>query len=450
MKNFIQKFQKLTPKSKSLTRPKNDPKSPPSSSSSGTSLHTLPPELLSNILTHLPSKREIFTLLLTSKRLYHSTYPHLWKRLESNIHERSTFSLSHRYRKTGLRRLGDDITDQVYNLNKDDILGFKYLKHIVFWAADLELGSVWVDSGLFGVVCGQIKAGRIRLRLLEVILERPEQVCDEAHEFLSVLKEHSKTWPQNLKIRINIPWSDQFSQFMINNFRLEDITNLRLRSDADIPSDGVGEDVVEITIDNIKRLTNLLQRLPSLEILYLEGSENTCERVPTLIQPLLPELSQLQNAILGLKRVQSLHIYGPLFHPSFFVTPPENVKKLTFTRCFSWEWWRQFSQCPFSKVEELELCVDTDWIISEWGSLDYIDMRIQGENIVYTMEKFELKSLKKFKTDRWVRSGFIPEGFFDTLVANNPGLNEESRKHCEIMKEYIKPIAIKGRMGIAS
>ncbi|KAF3297396.1 hypothetical protein TWF132_007493 [Orbilia oligospora] len=293
-------------------------------------------------------------------------------------------------------------------------------------------------------------AGRIRLRLLEVILERPEQVCDEAHEFLSVLKEHSKTWPQNLKIRINIPWSDQFSQFMINNFRLEDITNLRLRSDADIPSDGVGEDVVEITIDNIKRLTNLLQRLPSLEILYLEGSENTCERVPTLIQPLLPELSQLQNAILGLKRVQSLHIYGPLFHPSFFVTPPENVKKLTFTRCFSWEWWRQFSQCPFSKVEELELCVDTDWIISEWGSLDYIDMRIQGENIVYTMEKFELKSLKKFKTDRWVRSGFIPEGFFDTLVANNPGLNEESRKHCEIMKEYIKPIAIKGRMGIAS
>ncbi|EGX50655.1 hypothetical protein AOL_s00075g81 [Orbilia oligospora ATCC 24927] len=433
MKNFIQKFQNLAPKSKSTTRPKNDSKSP--ASTSGTSLDTIPPELLSNILSHLPSKRDIFPLLLTSKRLYHITYPHIWKRLESNIHERSTSSLSHRYRKTGLRRLGDDITDQVYNLNKDDILGFKYLKHIVFWAADLDAGSVWIDSGLFGVVCGQIKAGRMRLRLLEVILERPEQVCHEAREFLSVLKEYSKTWPQKLKIRINIPWSDQFSEFIANNFRLEDITNLRLRSDVDIPSDGVGEDVVEKTIDNIKRLTNLLQRLPSLKILYISGSENRCERVPTLVQPLLSELSQLQDTILGLKRVQSLHIYGPLFHPSFFVTPPENVKKLTFTRCFSWEWWRQFSQCPFSEVEELELYVDTDWIISEWGSPDDIDMRIQGQNFVYRMEHLELKSLKKFKTDRWVRLDFIPEGFFDIVVANNPGLDEESRKNCEIMKE---------------
>ncbi|KAF3159061.1 hypothetical protein TWF788_004017 [Orbilia oligospora] len=440
MKNFIQKFQKLAPKSKSPTRRKKDTKSPPS-------LHTLPPELLSNILSHLSSKRDIFPLLLTCKRLYHTAHPHLWKRLESNIQERNTFSLSHRYRTRGLRRLGDDITDQIYNLNKDDVLGFKYLKHIVLWAADLDAGSVWIDSGLFKVVCGQIKAGKVRLRWLEVIFERPEQVCYEAHELLSVLKEHSKSWPQTLKIRINIPWSDQFSELITNNFRLEDITNLRLRSDADIPSDSVGEDVIEETIDNIKRLTNLLQRLPFLEILYLEGPENTCDRVPTLIQPLLPELSQLQNTILGLKGVRSLHIYGPLFHPSFFVTPPQNVKKLTITRCFSWEWWRQFLQCPFSRVEELELCVDTDWIISEWGSLDYIDMRIQGQKIGYTMETFKLKSLKKFKTDRWIRSEFIPEGFFDTVVANNPGLDEESRKHCEIMREYLKPIVIKGRMG---
>lgn len=210
-------------------------------------------------------------------------------------------------------------------------MGFKYLKYILFWPADLEADSAWVESGLLAVISGQIVARRIQLRCVEFVLDT--EVNGEALEFLKVLKEHSKDWPQKLRIRINVPWSKELLPLITENFRLEDITYLRLRYDEDEPSGGTGQGV-EITIDNIKRLTNLLQKLPFLEDLEINGPEHPDEIFETPIQPLLPALYQLQNAISELKKLHKLYTSDLLFHPSFFITPPENVKKLVIAQEF--------------------------------------------------------------------------------------------------------------------
>ncbi|KAK6514350.1 hypothetical protein TWF506_008746 [Arthrobotrys conoides] len=413
------------------------------------SLNTLPPELLSNILTYLPQKHYTFPLLLTNKRLYHFTLPHFWKSLESSPQERHTYlntTKPSKHPKFGLRRLGDDI-QKLYNNNiineGDDILGFRYLKHMILWPSDLETRwSPWGDSGLFSVVSRQIAAGRVQLRAVEFILHR--EVSDEAYEFINTLKQYSKTWPQRLKITIHIPWSPHLVDFVTKNFRSEDITDLRVHSDEDIAAGGSGEGL-ENAIDNIKRLTTLLQELPFLEVLDIEGPVGWQEYFPTVIQPLLPELSRLQNAVLGLKRVRILYISGSLFHPSFFLIPPENVRKLTITQEASWEWWRKFSHCQFSKLEELTLRPEAVWNISEWASPGDIDtMADREKDFLYRMEHLGLTTLKNLKADRWASPNSVPVDFYDLVLANNPGLDEESRKFCEVMREYTKP-TVSGR-----
>ncbi|KAK6507162.1 hypothetical protein TWF481_005610 [Arthrobotrys musiformis] len=264
---------------------------------------------------------------------------------------------------------------------------------------------------------------------------------EEACEFLEALKKHSEHWSHKLSLKINIPWCAEFLPMITENFRLENITYLRIRSDEDTQSGGAGEGI-DIVIDNIRRLTTLLQQVPFLNHLELDGPEHDNDRFETPIEPLLPELRRLQSAILGLKKLYKLATSELLFHPSFFITPPENARKVTISQVVSREWWRQFSQCPFAGVEELVLIVHADYRPEAWASPDDIDNRAGEWGSVFKIGSLAVTGLKRLK---WPTNDLAPHDFFELALARNPGLDEESRKNCEYMQLFTKHFAVPKR-----
>ncbi|KAK6339208.1 hypothetical protein TWF718_008630 [Orbilia javanica] len=407
------------------------------------SLETLPPELLSHIILHLPYKYYIHPLLLTSKRLYHIAYPHIWESLESNHTERFFYTPTSVNSKeneiTGLHKLSGVARDVISNRDDDedgDVLGFRYLRNMLFWPSDLVQNSAWAESGLFEVICGQIEAGNVQLRRVEFILDT-EVSSTKALGFLTLLKEHSKTWSgfKSPHIRINIPWSKTFTRLITENFRMEDITYLRIRCDEDFPSGATGQGI-QIPIDNIKRLTSLLKDLPSLEELEIHGPEDPEELFETRIEPLIPSLTDLQTAILGLKKLKELSTSTILFHPSFFVPPPENLRRLIIAQEISWEWWHKFSQYRFPRtLEQLTLDLPDAIAPATWNSPGDIDAQIRG-NTVYNMKSLGLTSLRKLQLKNLPGSYKVPSDFCDLLLENNPGLDEASRRDCELARFY--------------
>ncbi|EPS36279.1 hypothetical protein H072_10219 [Dactylellina haptotyla CBS 200.50] len=110
------------------------------------------------------------------------------------------------------------------------------------------------------------------------------------------------------------------------------------------------------TVEHIKELTKLLSQLVNLR--YFSWNTYFCKyNVFKLAEAkeISDELKKLQNTFTNMRHLKTLVLSEFLFHPSFFLTPPESVRTLEIGGDLSPTWWRQFAACPFTELETLKI-----------------------------------------------------------------------------------------------
>ncbi|KAK6502842.1 hypothetical protein TWF481_007884 [Arthrobotrys musiformis] len=142
------------------------------------------------------------------------------------------------------------------------------------------------------------------------------------------------------------------------------------------------------------------------------------------ISKILDSLSQLQDVVTNLRRLTGLRIYRYLFHPSFFLVPPDSVRTLSLDCIVSEEWWQSFASCPLPAVEVLSInhvprCDSLDGLRGFGGNeFPKFDTIVLGDVAV--------RSLRKFSCDR--TSSNVPQNLMECMLKRNPRLDLQSRQ----------------------
>lgn len=310
-------------------------------------------------------------------------------------------------------------------------MGFVHVKKVVFKEGDLmpEKGVGGTDPGLDGlskILDEQLLAGKVQLQQVELCWEDIERASNGATNFLKTLKEYQKlNLPQRPSIVAKM--ADQYGGlrrpfvFPIELFALECITDLELGFGGEQEEFGIS---MARIISDIELFTNTLKGTHSLQYLSIKWRESIGDTPSSVIK--LPQLKGLQSAITDLKHLRGLSLSGYLFHPSFFIIPPENTKSLTIKQEVSIAWWRKFAQCPFMGLEDLTMetrHAGTE-LISEWLSSDEEEVRFyeSAHEFEFLLGDLEIRGLKNFRTysDYYYR----PDDFSELLRRKNPGLQE--------------------------
>ncbi|KAK6510299.1 hypothetical protein TWF481_005016 [Arthrobotrys musiformis] len=100
-------------------------------------------------------------------------------------------------------------------------------------------------------------------------------------------------------------------------------------------------------------LTHLLSLTTNLKFLAIRSIRDSGKRYADF--KLSPQLKVLQTTIKDLPRLHTLRIQGKLFHPSFFVTPPDSAKVVDYDAVLSNKWLRCFRECDFTNVTHLNI-----------------------------------------------------------------------------------------------
>ncbi|KAK6357512.1 hypothetical protein TWF718_001821 [Orbilia javanica] len=390
------------------------------------SILSLPQELFSDIVGLL-SLNDRAILLRACKQLYHQTYPHLWRTIDSDIqapsntHWPSNTTLS--FKK--ISKLAE-ITEKI----GPDAMGFRYVKELRFGFNDFSSYSPWVKAGLLDVIHDQLVSKKMELQKLKLNWEKCENCSDCVMNFLNTLKNYSEfdLKPPSIIAARN---SDT-PNFPFGIFALECFTDLHIGLVSDRIDDDRTWPVKEIPI-----FTKVLSGTISLKRLRIEGKRFLRDS-PYPIGELQPQLSELQAAITNLKQLKSLELSLMIFHPSFFITPPESVRKLSITQKVSIAWWRQFARCPFTNVEELRLYAHhvergyngapSTW----WSSSDPEANQNDPGDFIFMLNNLAMRGLKRFTTDCKVY--YCPEDLLDLVIQGNPGLDEIQRQKYLDMK----------------
>ncbi|KAK6498130.1 hypothetical protein TWF506_004369 [Arthrobotrys conoides] len=171
---------------------------------------------------------------------------------------------------------------------------------------------------------------------------------------------------------------------------------------------------------NIFQLTALLEDMVNLRKFYWRCGRYRRNRGS--VWPPILELSEylggLQKVFLGLKHLHFLALDGFVFHPHFFLRPPESVRELRILWAMGQTWWKQFSEFPFVGLQRLFIHVETvqrhELVEEEWSdrSFDLGSVSVRG-----------LQSFKIFG------QSMLPIDLEDRIIQNNPGLDEDSVRH---------------------
>ncbi|KAK6346203.1 hypothetical protein TWF730_010534 [Orbilia blumenaviensis] len=384
-------------------------------------IEVLPSEILGDIVGYL-DRHEQCLLLRVCQRFYCVAHPLLWNSLEFDPY----------IGPSQLRRPNRDRAASLVKAVKStgaDAMGFHYIRELSFGPAQFDEHSVWVQSGLLKIICDLLAAGKINIRRVLLYWHEfrsaDEINCPNASiplKFLKLLKEYAEMSPPPKLQIIARRWYNCRTKFPTQLFPLEFTTYLDI---AFRTKDYSGR-CKDATINCIKQLTAILERASSLELLKLETIEDYNDS-PGPIEGL--PLEQLQNSITNLRSLRELEIRRLLFHPSFFVTPPENVKKLTLWHYVSVAWWKHFTRCPFTKVKELRLRTEHALKAYSDGRTDYFSENdvesksLAGGAYSLILGRLELKSLKLFELYKW--ECYFPQDLLELVIQNNPGLGKE-------------------------
>ncbi|KAK6340278.1 hypothetical protein TWF730_002042 [Orbilia blumenaviensis] len=386
-------------------------------------IETLPQELVSNIIEYL-EPNNVAVLARVCKRLYQAARPHVWHTLRyaNGPRKRPAFS-RHTLGIFKLAKAADEIGV--------DALGFAYVKKLVLMPGDI-VTRPGLDPGLntlLNILCDQLLEGKLKLQQVELCwgdIGPGIRTSNGATRLLKVLKEYQKL---NLPKRPSIvttfgydfgsPTSSFIGDFPFNSFALECITRLELGvggRDTKVP--------LEQAIRDIELFTNILRGTHFLEYLLMTWREYIADSPHLILET--PQLEELQEAITGLKYLRGLSTCGYLFHPSFFIIPPENVKVLGLEQEVSIGWWREFAQYPFTGIECLTLDTRHPSTIiseSEWLHGDEEEVIYYGnDDFNLLIGELAIRGLKRFRTysDYFYR----PDDLIELLRRNNPGVQE--------------------------
>ncbi|KAF3199120.1 hypothetical protein TWF191_004606 [Orbilia oligospora] len=253
-------------------------------------------------------------------------------------------------------------------------------------------------------------------------LRNPNVSTDELHsriclatrpgpDFLAAVKKYSERKSPHefsLRIEMNVQNTELFDLCDIGK-----LTNLQLDSRFGKFSEAENE------LENFINLLAIASISGQLKFLTLGG--NHYKRKAKRLDSLWDSLDALQNVVSGLKSVTSLTVkHGYLFHPSFLLLPPENVKVLSYMGIMSPCWWRKFAKHPFTGIERLYLSCDS--IDShEIKSLGIADEETCASFTDFRLGELEVSGLKWLSVSESQNSAY-PADFFEQILKNNPQL----------------------------
>ncbi|KAF3911528.1 hypothetical protein ABW20_dc0108787 [Dactylellina cionopaga] len=430
-------------------------------------LTSLPPELLSLILTHLDLK-DTFSFLRTCKALYPISHRHLW----STLHLCDRIPLKYKgppcppFVHNPFNAIGNDGCRRLAKAIRefgDDKLGFEYIRGLVLEPEVFARSTACMKDGVLKVLGDRIEAGDVGITWVKVsvwssYLETSDDPPAGIERFLRILKRYSegKTAEEFSSILdVNFiasisPWySPKCSLFdLIDTTK---ITSLDLQLDLyddedeegellmsnsqenegdnaeDGDSDADDEDATDTTpmvegiaAKQIRDLTRLLTEAVNLRTMKLVTDSEDRPYTPPPIYKLAHLLNKLQTAFTGLKRLNWLYLRGEIFHPSFFIAPPENVRDLKIKCIVSVAWWRRFAACPLTGVRDLTIYnrpVERGGWMSGKDEDDYDAMGDEVTGLWWLPLPFDVNEVKvEGLRTLWVQGGFTPGDFVECIV----------------------------------
>lgn len=100
-------------------------------------------------------------------------------------------------------------------------------------------------------------------------------------------------------------------------------------------------------------LTHLLSQATNLRSLTIRSIRDNGRRYTDF--RLSPPLKNLQTTIKNLPKLHTLTIQGKIFHPSFFIAPPDSARVVNYDGVLPNKWVGGFRECSFANVTHLKV-----------------------------------------------------------------------------------------------
>ncbi|KAK6528065.1 hypothetical protein TWF281_009323 [Arthrobotrys megalospora] len=307
------------------------------------------PEILLLILEELPDD-DLLSLLQTCKALSPICKNALWSTLEFHWCGESMNE-----RTKGLANL--------VNTKGVDATGLKYTRtlrlgyHIFNWEWDYprEGGRTRVRpaADIISVLADLLDGNKVDFQRVEVNMshihsrargyENGPVLTDDEERLFCSLKKYSESRVSKFSIRV----STSVVSLVPKYFNLDDIAELEISIPYSSERDrDIRPWADEPMSSNILELADLLTSIPNLKLFSWKADYFSPNRT-------LPELSdslaKLQTVFTNMRSLREFQLHDCLFHPEFFLVPPDSVTRL-WLGTLSREWWAQFAECPLPSV----------------------------------------------------------------------------------------------------
>ncbi|KAK6523738.1 hypothetical protein TWF281_001710 [Arthrobotrys megalospora] len=382
-------------------------------------LQTLEPVLFSYILTFL-ERKNVYNLMLSCKAFYEPCYHNIW----------SWFAFLDSYEtRNSVNRsvLTDDKATHLQSIiQRVGVTGFKHLEHIEIdhrmFSSHLSVSS----TGLLESITNEIESGntpRLKHILLDLTsygsdyftssTEKGSKSMNDGHNFLRTLKRYSeRKGPQEFTLHLAM---SIYGSALLELCDITKLTNLRLNT-----SWWWGLEDAKTTAEIS---TRLLAIPGQLRVLTLAGGYY--QKAPKGLDSLWDQLQALQEVVSDMKSLTSLTVTAAfLFHPSFLLLPPANVKNLSYAGRMSTSWWQKFASYPFTGVERLDLsCQDLN--AGERKAVRSSGEETHKSSTDIQLNHIEISGLKWFSIDESEGCTY-PVDFFESVLKRNTQISP----HC--------------------
>ncbi|KAK6497782.1 hypothetical protein TWF481_012184 [Arthrobotrys musiformis] len=334
------------------------------------------PEVLFQILEDLPLGA-VYSLLQTCRALYPACHRHLWSTLNFNNNTRSFGS------PTEMGKLilhGRLIRDHGCNPT-----GLKYTKTLVLGPPIFTNAGDNHQSQFTRPVAGRstevtevlrdlVDSGNLDLR--SVVIDLTEtgsspRLLTPHERLLFSLKTYSQSkLRESFSVQVFGGTIRRISTF----FHLETITKLEMGGEGTDtafwphnaieysgrrPLDWMGTEMLQLA-DLLSGLVNLEAfswRHPTDFTVGLSYRSSAVARNEIPFSDFPVEQAKLQAAFTDLQKLRELQFHDRFFDWSFFIVPPEKVKKLVIGTEMADGWWRRFAACEMPSLKELEITI---------------------------------------------------------------------------------------------
>ncbi|KAK6519023.1 hypothetical protein TWF281_003712 [Arthrobotrys megalospora] len=386
---------------------------------------SLAPELLDDILLYL-SQKDVCALIRTCKSLYPACYRHLWSVLVFHRDGRPWYP-EHRLNENKFGSLF-----RALRTRSSGNPGFKYTR--VLWLGELILDqSDPTTQNIRKILKGLLDSGELNLRHA-VVTFGPEYsdevnfgVQPEGSDILLSLKRHAESKSRRA-LSMKLQTDDRLldNKLLTKYFCLSIITDFALYVGHNLWSFASQDFTLAIrATSNIKDLARAITSMVNLQRFYWSSSPSQHQQQ---LAPLLGQvgvsiwepLMYLQAAFSGLQHLTFMQLDGYVFHPHFFLDPPDSVTEVMVLRNMMPGWWQKFAVLPLSNVKSLVIHTQAGAPFPRLCTIDQVQAVAADD---FVIEDIAVRGLRHFMV---FGEGYIPPGLYECILRNNAGLDNES------------------------